>query len=168
MKFTSERLTYRLYDQADFDFLYSILSDPEMVRYIGNGNTRDVQETQLFLDWILSHYKSNEEYGLKLIVRKEDNIPIGHAGIVPQTINGKQQLEIGYWIAREYWGKGYASEAAKTFLNRGIKQLGITRFISLIQPDNQASRKVAIKNGMKLEEEIVLKGKDVCIYSFMS
>ena len=48
----------------------------------------------------------NKEYGLKVIVRKEDGVLVGHAGIVPQTINGRQEYEIGYWIAREYWGKG--------------------------------------------------------------
>ncbi|MFF2754708.1 GNAT family N-acetyltransferase [Psychrobacillus sp. NPDC058041] len=167
MEFTSERLLYRSYTQADFEFLFSMLSDPEMVRYIGSGNIRDEQGAKAFLDWIYSHYQMNKEYGLKVIVRKEDNVAVGHAGIVPQNINGKNELEIGYWIAKEFWGNGYASEAAKAFIDRGENQLGINRFISLIQSKNQASRKIASKNGMKLEEQVLLKGKDVCIYSYV-
>lgn len=53
-------------------------------------------------------------------------------------------------------------------MDRGVKQLGIERLISIIQPGNHASRKVAFKNGMELEEEIVLNGQEVCIYSSMS
>ncbi|MFJ8067035.1 GNAT family N-acetyltransferase [Psychrobacillus sp. NPDC096426] len=165
MEFTSERLLFRLYTQDDFDFLYDMLSDPEMVRYIGNGDTRDQEGTQAFLEWIYSHYEMNSEYGLKVIVRKEDNVPVGHAGIVPQKVNGKDELEIGYWIAKEYWGNGYASESAKALLHRGVNQLGIDRMISLIQQENEASKKVADKIGMCVEAKIVLKGRIVYVYS---
>jgi RimJ/RimL family protein N-acetyltransferase len=144
-----------------------MLSDPEMVRYIGNGIIRDEQEAKTFLDWICSHYQMNMEYGLKVIIRKKDNVKVGHAGIVPQNINGKSELEIGYWIAKKFWGNGYASEAAKAFIERGENQLGINRFISLIQPKNLASRKIASKNGMELEEQILLKEKEVFIYSYV-
>ncbi len=142
-----------------------MLSNPEMVRYIGNGVTRDQKGTQAFLEWIYSHYQMNEEFGLKVIVRKADNIPIGHAGIVPQQVHGKDELEVGYWISKDYWGNGYASESMKTFLHRGANELGIGRLISLIQPGNLASQKVALKNGMQLEKEVILSGQDVCIYS---
>ncbi|GGP16328.1 hypothetical protein GCM10011346_47780 [Oceanobacillus neutriphilus] len=64
------------------------------------------------MDWIYRTYEVGENIGLKLLVRKEDNALIGHAGIVPQTIDDTLEMEIGYWISRKYWGKGYASEAA--------------------------------------------------------
>lgn len=90
----------------------SLLSDPEVVRFIGNGETRDENGGKKFLDWIYRTYEVGENIGLKLLVRKEDNALIGHAGIVPQTIDDTLEMEIGYWISRKYWGKGYASEAA--------------------------------------------------------
>ncbi|MDI2586252.1 GNAT family N-acetyltransferase [Psychrobacillus sp. NEAU-3TGS] len=165
MEFTSERLLFRSYTQDDFDFLYGMLSDPDMVCYIGNGETRDLKGAEVFLEWIYSQYEMNSEYGLKVVVRKEDNVPVGHAGIVPQKVKGKDELEVGYWIAKKYWGNGYASEAAKAFLHRGEKQLGVDRFISLIQQGNKASRKVAAKNGMSVEAEIIFKGHNVYVYS---
>ncbi|MFJ5771380.1 GNAT family N-acetyltransferase [Psychrobacillus sp. NPDC093180] len=165
MEFTSERLLFRSYTQDDFDFLYGMLSDPDMVCYIGNGETRDFKGAEVFLDWIYSHYEMNPEYGLKVVVRKEDNVPVGHAGIVPQKVKGKDELEVGYWIAKKYWGNGYASEAAKALIHRGENQLGVDRFISLIQQGNNASRKVAAKNGMSVEAEIIVKGRNVYVYS---
>ena len=164
--FSSERLDFRSYTEADLDFLYSMLSDERMTEFIGNGKTRNSEETFNFLQWIFQHYKQNNEYGLKLLVRKEDGVIIGHAGIVPQLIEGQEELEIGYWIAREYWGNRYASEAAETLLQRGLNQLGVGRFISLIQKPNLASRKVAEKIGMQLEKEIILGDKQVCLYVY--
>ena len=162
----SERLIYRKYEDSDLVFLASMLSDVEMVKFIGEGNTRDMQESKGFLAWIYSHYESNDEFGLRLMVRKSDGALVGHAGLVPQQIEGVEELEIGYWIARDYWGKGYASEAARTFKTRGIDVIKASRLISLIQPANKASRKVAEKIGMALEKEILLKGKDVCVYVY--
>lgn len=74
-------------------------------------------------------------------------------------------MEIGYWISRKYWGKGYATEAAGALLDYGNKQLDTQRFISLIQPDNISSQNVARKIGMELDKEIVLGGRNVNLYS---
>lgn len=168
MELTSERLVFRLYNYNDLDFLISMLKDPEMMQYIGNGHTRNIEEAHTFLERILGHYEQNKEFGLKFLIRKEDGIPVGHAGIVPQHIDGENELEIGYWIARKFWGNGYATEAANALLNRGVNQLGLTRLISLIQPGNTRSIGVAIKNGMELEKEIMLKGKAVSLYTYTS
>ncbi|MRG85935.1 GNAT family N-acetyltransferase [Salinibacillus xinjiangensis] len=143
----------------------SLLSDPEVVRFIGNGKTKDKSGGEDFLNWIYNTYKVGEHFGLMVLVHKEDHIPIGHAGLVPQTINGKDEIEIGYWIAREYWGKGYATEAAKALLDYGRKHLLKERFIALIQPDNLASLHVARKLGMQLDKEVVLGGQDVKVFS---
>lgn len=72
-----------------------MLSDPEMVCYIGNGDTRDLNEAEVFLEWIYSHNEMNPEYGLKVVVRKEDSVTVGHADIVPQKVKGKEELKVG-------------------------------------------------------------------------
>ncbi|MEW9502794.1 GNAT family N-acetyltransferase [Jeotgalibacillus marinus] len=165
MKLHSERLLFRPYNDKDFEFIVSLLSDPEMVRFIGNGQIRDRNGAKIFLDRIYTTYESGSDRGLMVLVRKYDNIPIGHAGLVPQTIDGVEEMEIGYWIARKHWGQGYATEAAKALLDHGIRRFGKQRFISLIQPRNLASRQVANNIGMKIEKEIVCLGQDVYVYS---
>ncbi|MGM0867341.1 MAG: GNAT family N-acetyltransferase [Bacillota bacterium] len=165
MQIKSQRLNFRKYNDADFDYLFSLLSDPEMVRYIGEGQSRDREETKAFLEWIYDTYNTGADMGLMVLEDKENNQTVGHAGLVPQTINGVDELEIGYWISREHWGKGYATEAAKAIREYGRENLGNGRFISLIQPENMASRKVAVKLGMSLEKKIELRGQNVHIYS---
>lgn len=168
MNICTERLCFHPYQDTDFPFLMSLLSDPEVVRFIGNGKTRDSQGGRDFLDWIYCTYESGEGMGLMLLRNKEDATPIGHAGLVPQTIDGKKEIEIGYWIARQHWGKGYATEAAKALFAYGKRQLGFQRFIALIQPGNAASQRVAKKLGMEMEKHIVLNGQDVCVYATLS
>lgn len=167
MELTSQRLIFRSYEQEDIDFLFSMLNDSETMQYIGNGNTRNMEQALTFLEKIQDHYKQNREFGLKLLIHKEDGVLVGHAGIVPQQIDGQDELEIGYWIAKEFWGNGYATEAASALLTRGVNQLGFTRLISLIQPDNTRSSRVAIKNGAELEKEIILNEKAVSLYTYI-
>lgn len=165
LQFQTKRLELRKYRDEDFEFLRSLLSDPQVVRFIGNGETRNRSEAYEFLYWIYRSYKESPETGLRLLVRQEDGKPVGHAGLVWQTVDGAEELEIGYWIAPQYWGMGYAKEAAAFMRDYGIEQLGRKRFVSLIQPENQASRKVAASIGMGFEKALMMGGKEVFVYS---
>lgn len=165
MAIGSERLVFRRYKDADIGFLAGLMADPEVMRFIGNGQTRDWTGAQAFLQRIYQMYDHGDDMGLQLLVRKVDGIRIGHAGLVPQTVDGVEETEIGYWLAREFWGQGYASEAALALRKYGEGQLHKTRLISLIQPGNTPSRRVAAKIGMTLEKEITRAGQDVCVYS---
>jgi RimJ/RimL family protein N-acetyltransferase len=164
MNLQTERISFRRYGDVDFEFLHSLLSDPEMVRYIGEGKTRDREGTRTFLEWIYHTYSTGQAFGLMVLENRSTKSPIGHAGLVPQMINGREEIEIGYWISKEYWGAGYATEAAKSLMVYG-RGLGINRFIALIQPENTVSKKVADKLGMTLESEIVLSGQKVHVHS---
>ncbi|GGA44155.1 GNAT family N-acetyltransferase [Psychrobacillus lasiicapitis] len=84
---------FRSYTQDDFDFLYGMLSDPAMVCYIGNGETRDLNEAEVFLEWIYRNNEMNPEYGLKVVVRKEDSVSVGHAGNCPAKSKGEGRTE---------------------------------------------------------------------------
>lgn len=165
MEIETERLSFRRYRDGDFEFLQSLLANPEVVRFIGNGNTRNRDEALEFLYWIYRSYRETPDIGLRVMVREEDNQRIGHAGLVSQLVDGTEELEIGYWIAPEYWGQGYAKEAASGIRDYAIGKLGKKRLVSLIQPGNEASKKVAQSVGMSLEKEIAMGGKDVCVYA---
>lgn len=165
MDIQTERLSFRRYRDGDFRFLQSLLANPEVVRFIGNGNTRNRDEALEFLYWIYRSYQETPDIGLRLIVREGDNQRIGHAGLVSQLVDGAEELEIGYWIAPEFWGQGYAKEAAAGIRDYAIGELGKKRMVSLIQPGNEASKKVARHVGMSLEKEITIGRKNVCVYA---
>jgi RimJ/RimL family protein N-acetyltransferase len=85
MHLMSDRLYIRPYNDDDFNFLMSMLSDREMVQFIGEGETKDKGGVKEFLNWIYHTYKVDNDLGLKVLIRREDNTPVGHAGLVPQN-----------------------------------------------------------------------------------
>ena len=74
----------------------------------------------------------------------------------PWTIDQRHEVEVAYLLAKAYWGQGLGTEAAQAILHYGFEQLGLLRLICLIDPENQASIKVARNIGMLFEKE----GKD--------
>jgi len=86
-------------------------------------------------------------------IYKESGRFIGRCGLLPWTINGQQEVEVAYTIAREYWGQGLATEAAQAILDYGFEKLNLSRLICVIDEDNLGSRKVAEKIGMSFERE---------------
>lgn len=164
MQLESGRLLLRRYQDEDFEFLYSLLKKPEVMRHIGDGKVKSRQQALEFLYWIYRMYREHPEYGLFLLVRKQDGKRIGHAGLVPQSVDGQSELEVGYWLAPEFWGFGYAREAAWLLCEQGFMKHGQNTLISLIQPDNQASQKVAKALGMDCGEPVLRNGQYVLVY----
>jgi ribosomal-protein-alanine N-acetyltransferase len=88
----------------------------------------------------------------------ENNYLIGYCGFLHWHLDGVDEIEIGYRLNLDYWNRGLASEAAKAVRDHAFRDLTLSKVISLIHPDNIPSRRVAEKNGMKLERETVFRG----------
>ncbi len=164
----TERLRFRRYTLNDLDFYASLLADPEVMRFIGEGKPRSWAEAKQRLPLLIGQYETHKGMGLMLITRKADGALLGHAGVVPQTIEGAHESEIGYWIAREHWGNGYATEAACAFRDYAVQQLGKKRLVSIIQFKNDASINVAKKMGMRFERDVHFHSKHVALYALQS
>lgn len=161
----TKRLRFRNYTNADFYFLKGLLQSKDIMRYIGDGQTRNDEEVEQFLQWIYTHYRENEQTGLKIIENRKTGEPIGHAGILPQVIDGKPYYEIAYWIAKAYWGQGFATEAAEAMKQYAEEEMQLTKLIAIIQPENKVSMRIAETIGMHLEKTDELNGQEVCIYA---
>ncbi|MGG1593036.1 GNAT family N-acetyltransferase [Terribacillus saccharophilus] len=161
----TNRLLIRPYTIEDMHFLESLVSDPQVVRFIGNGKPRTKEGARLFFNWNLSHMKEDQLFGLQVLVEKTSGDLIGHAGLVPQEVDGVTEIEVGYWIAPAYWGMGFATEAATAFRDIAFERLNEDRIIALIYPDNIASCRVAEKLGMHIWKEIERHNKEVLVYT---
>ncbi|KPV43562.1 hypothetical protein AN477_11700 [Alicyclobacillus ferrooxydans] len=159
----TERLILRPYSKDDLDFFTSLWADREVVRYIGNGITKTPDEAKLRLEQIITGYDTG--YGLLAAWHREKHLLVGHAGLVEQHVDGANEIELGYWLARDFWGYGLATEAAAALRDRAFHVLGLERIISIIQADNKASIAVAERVGMELERQTTFKNQSVCIYS---
>jgi RimJ/RimL family protein N-acetyltransferase len=148
----TKRLVLRHQVLQDLDDLWALYCDPEITRYIPDA-PRSRQEAKEELEWHRNGHPRFPELGLWATIHKETGRFIGRCGLLPWTIDERQEVEVAYTIAREYWGQGLATEAAKAILNYGFEQLNLSRLVSLINSENIASQKVAEKIGMTFEKE---------------
>ena len=148
----TKRLLLRRQMIEDLDDLWALYCDPEITRYIPDA-PRSRAEAKEELEWHMNGHPRFPELGLWATIHKESGKFIGRCGLLPWTINGQNEVEVAYTIAREYWGQGLASEAAQAILNYGFARLNLSRLISVIDPENVASQKVAEKIGMTIEKE---------------
>jgi ribosomal-protein-alanine N-acetyltransferase len=174
----SERLILRRIEPADFEFFARIHGDPIVARYLGNGKPRSIQETRVLLERICETYKSLE-LGQLAVLRKSDGVLIGRCGLndmalevnaafgklprvwyqrseVPSDTNVFFEQELGYTFDRNYWGQGYASEAAARVFEYASSAMPFRRIVSVIHPDNTPSIKIAKKCGARQEVNVML------------
>ncbi|RDU37632.1 GNAT family N-acetyltransferase [Neobacillus piezotolerans] len=160
--FETERLYLREFSDDDFPFLHEIFSDPETMRHYPAPFS--VEQTK---NWIARNKLRYEKdgFGLWAVCLKETDEVIGDCGLVKQTVDGTEEVEIGYHINKKYWSKGYASEAALGTREYGIGRLRLKRLISIIGPENIPSIRVAEKIGFTLEKESFIFNKIHLIYA---
>ena len=90
---------------------------------------------------------------------------IGICGLLTQEIDEKKEIEVGYHILKKFWGQGYATEAAKLFIDYAFKNELANSIVSVIDVENFKSQKVAKKNGLTIEKKTKwLDNEDVYIY----
>lgn len=148
----TNRLIIRHQMPTDLNDLWSLYQDPEIIQYIPDA-PHSREEAKEELKWHMNGHPKYPEFGLWATVFKENGKFIGRCGLLPWMIDGQNEVEVAYTIAREYWRQGLATEAARGILNYGFGKLNLSRLICLIEPENIASQKVAEKIGMTFEKE---------------
>lgn len=150
VKILTPRLELREMTFDDLDVLHEVLSDPIAMKHYPSPFDRDM--TRGWIEWSLRNY-AEHGFGLWAMVHREDDRVIGDCGLTIQNVNGVGELEIGYHLLRSYWKQGLATEAAIACRDHAFDELGRTRVISWMGPENVASRRVAERVGMHLEGE---------------
>jgi [ribosomal protein S5]-alanine N-acetyltransferase len=158
--FETERMVLREMEMADLDDLMAIFSDPEAMRYYPSTKSRE--EAEAWVRWTLGSYRDHG-FGQWVAILKSSGEFAGQCGLTVQEVEGEEEVEIGYLFLREFWGRGLATEAARAARDHGFA-LGYPRLISIIDPGNLASRRVAEKTGLTLEKEVWKWDKEVCVY----
>ncbi len=180
----TDRLILRHFTPGDLDDLAAIYGDAEVMRYIGKGEVKSREETAKIMEYafvdndrawsaetlalkpqLRRAIERNASFGLWATIYKPDSKLIGRCGLLSWDIDGAKETEVGYVLAKEYWGRGLATEAARASRNYGFERLGFDRLVSLILPGNLASQRVAVKNGMHHERDAMIMDLDVRIYS---
>src|SRR5262245_40898695 len=158
----TQRLILRPLSSNDLDELAAINADPEAMRYIGNGKPQSREQTQIRLDAILVHHEQHH-FGLFAMVEKVTDAFVGFCGL--QYLDNTSEIEVGYRLARRFWGRGLATEAARACLHYGFEQLGLERIVAVIQPANLPSKSVVKKIGLNYIKDAHFYNMDVEYYA---
>ncbi len=160
----THRLILRRLLPGDLDSLFALYSDREIRRYFPEG-VLTYEETKEELEWFLNGHPAHPELGLWATLHKETNQFIGRCGLLPWTIEQRPEVEVAYLLAKEFWGQGLGTEAARAIVHYGFEQLKLSRLICMMYPENQASVKVARNIGMTFEKELEDEKGPFLLYS---
>lgn len=149
--------------QSDFESLYLIFTDPKVMASFNE----DPFTREQMLRWLQRNLDHQKEfgYGLYSVILKETSELIGDCGLEQMEVNGLQVAELGYDFRSEFWNQGYATEAATAVREHAFDVLKLPMLISLIRVGNLASKRVAEKMGMTLDEEFTRYGNRYWKYS---
>jgi RimJ/RimL family protein N-acetyltransferase len=157
----SARLSFHYVTEADREFLWELDQDEEVMRYI-NGGTLSTKDDidNIFIPRILAYSNPALGWGLWRVetLDSKESIgwilvrPFGFFTATPEIDN----VELGWRFKRAYWGKGYATEAAKA-IKDALYLNGIDQFSAIANPDNTASINIMKKLGMHFSHELEYK-----------
>ena len=152
MLLETSRLLLRDLTTDDFNDLREIHGDSDTMRFYGGAFSPD---TTRF--WIERTKQSYSEHGIGLwaVELLGEKTMIGLTGITYQPIDGESIPEIGYQFNRQFWGQGYATEAASACRDFGFEECNFKRLVSWMTPENWPSRKVAERVGMTVWKEAI-------------
>jgi len=148
-KLTTQRLVLRGPMEKDMQPMFDIHTDPDVMRYYGVKPYDTMEKSKKHLDWLTKLHR--EEIGLRWIITlKDEDTCIGDVGFYDWE-KKHSRAEIGYILGKQYWGKGIMTEAIKAALDYGFNEMNLNRIQALIDPRNDASKRVAEKHGFQYE-----------------
>jgi len=157
------RLILRHFVGADLDALAQLMADADFMRFSSGVFTREQTATFLF-DRVIAPARAGLPSQFALVLRGENRL-IGYCGFFRQVVDDVNEIEIGYRLHPNYWNLGLATEAARAVRDYAFEVLKLERVISLIHPENHASRRVTEKNGMTLEKTTMFRGFPAQVFS---
>ena len=152
IEFETERLRLRQWIESDRELFARLCGDPRVMEFYPNLLDRTASDAMVDR---LQALISDRGWGLWAVESKADKQFIGYVGLhVPKyDLPCSPCVEIGWRLACEYWGKGYATEAARSVLKVGFDRLNLPEIVSFTTTINRRSRAVMERLGMNLDAE---------------
>ena len=152
----TERLSLRPWSQDDFEMLATLGANPDVIRWVGDGQPWTRERSAQSHVRVLDHWATHG-FGWRAAQTREGGQAVGLIALnfAGEGTDGVQSddYEIGWWIAPAAWRRGYGSEGAAAVRDEAFERLGAPSIVARIQPDNAASRRLAESIGMGLDFE---------------
>ena len=148
----TERLRLRRLTVADAAFYCRLVNEPSWIRNIGDRGIRTPADAEAYIRTKTLPGYTALGFGMYLVESRDDAVPLGLCGLVKRdTLPGP---DIGFAFLPEFWGKGYALEAARAVVRHAREALGLTKLLAIVSPGNDASSRLLEKLGFVVEGRV--------------
>ena len=143
--FETEDLIFREMGVADLEFVAGMLADPQVMESYPRMYSREEA-----VDWIQRQEGryARSRHGFWLVIDKATGHPLGQAGLLMVEMDGHEEVGLGYLIDRAQWGRGLGVKIAIAVVDYAFHELGESRIICPVRPENIASQRISIRIGM--------------------
>ena len=160
----TERLILRVPVLEDYAAILELVSDLDVMQYIGDGSPFSPDATAAKLHRDIAHHVKHG-FGFNMVYEKVSGDFVGQAGLFYLEYNDAQpNIEIGYRLHKAFWRKGYATELVKGIMKWGFTNLPNDKLIAVIDPRNLNSQAVAKKAGMEFVKEFWCYEKNITLF----
>lgn len=154
----TDRLTLREFNTNDAEFIVSLLNNPTWLKYIGDRGVKTLDDAGKYItDKFIKSYATNG-FGLYLVLLKNKNIPIGMCGLVKRET--LEDVDLGFALSPDFFGKGYAFESAFATLNYAKTVLKIKKIVAITTAENLNSIALLKKLNFNFKKLIRLSHDD--------
>jgi RimJ/RimL family protein N-acetyltransferase len=144
----TDRLFLRRYAEKDKKHFIALFTDAAVMKRVGDGVLTEARAEAFWRKLFEKLYRQN--FYIWAVFTKEDSLYAGHAGIYPRQTK-KEDWEFVYFLKRDFWGKGYATEIARRIVEYGFEELNLPEIYATVDDDHSASIRVLEKAGMNFE-----------------
>lgn len=155
----TERLRLRRLELRDAAWIKRLVNEPSFIENIGDRNVKSIEDAERYLSEgpVASYAKFG--FGLWAVERKSDGAPLGMCGLLKR--DALEHADVGFAFFPEYWGQGYALEAAKESMRFGQTTLAMPEIWAITSPANQRSIRLLEKLGFRFAEQRSMFGPTV-------
>jgi [ribosomal protein S5]-alanine N-acetyltransferase len=157
----SKRLVLAPLTIADGPVLHAMWTSPGGRRFLWDDEIIPMAQTAELVQ-TSQQYFAQHGVGLWLARERVTRFPVGYAGF--WYFRTPPELELLYGIDEAYWGRGYATEAARALMQYGFEQLGLEQIVASTDAPNKASVRVMEKSGMCFDRRVVISGRETIFY----
>jgi [ribosomal protein S5]-alanine N-acetyltransferase len=158
--FETERLYIRRYIKADEENFFRLNSDPDVMRYIREPESK--LECNMFLLQNMVAYEQFPLMGRWAMLEKATDTFVGSFAIIP--VENLSEIQLGYALLKEFWGRGFAAESVLAGRQYAFELMKLPRIVALTETGNVGSQRVLTKCGFVQQQNIMERDKELCFF----
>jgi RimJ/RimL family protein N-acetyltransferase len=157
----TDRLMLRPFANDDIESTYNWFGDPAVMRFTPSGPDKSIEETAQRIAQYRRH-QAEHGYSKWIIIERTSNQTMGDSGLL--LLQDFEWIDFGHRLARSQWGKGFATEAAKAWIERAFGVLKIDCLTATVHPENYLSARVLQKLGFQEKRRGAVMGMESIIF----